>query len=379
MRSSLFSRFLPPCRAPRGFTLVELLVVITIIGILIALLLPVVQTSREAGRRINCASNLRQIGAAISAHVEAYGSFPPGATLCSDPDRSWCSSGTTFCVHCQGPNWNHYLIQHLDLAQLYADVLWCGENYENAVDEMEWGPQANHMGPGTQNIAAFLCPSSERRNPALDLTDIPWDVEGPYLMSRGNYAACWGAGVYINRTNPDGTPAPSPLDGLFGVTFLPGWNTTYQGLSYKGSWKINPSCGVLPAAVHDGLSNTMAASEVCFINSQAEGRGSWDTNMPGAASFMAKTGPNAKGTNSGFDAFDTVPMCDLTIPPDNPMHCTQNRSDANIWAAARSRHPFGVNVLMADGAAGFVSDSIGMEVWQALATISGGEVQPPPF
>jgi prepilin-type processing-associated H-X9-DG protein len=235
------------------------------------------------------------------------------------------------------------------------------------------------MGPGTQNIAAFLCPSSERRNPALDLTDIPWDVEGPYLMSRGNYAACWGAGVYINRTNPDGTPAPSPLDGLFGVTFLPGWNTTYQGLSYKGSWKINPSCGVLPAAVHDGLSNTMAASEVCFINSQAEGRGSWDTNMPGAASFMAKTGPNAKGTNSGFDAFDTVPMCDLTIPPDNPMHCTQNRSDANIWAAARSRHPFGVNVLMADGAAGFVSDSIGMEVWQALATISGGEVQPPPF
>ena len=210
MRSSLFSRFLPPCRALRGFTLVELLVVITIIGILIALLLPVVQTSREAGRRINCASNLRQIGAAISAHVEAYGSFPPGATLCSDPDRSWCSSGTTFCVHCQGPNWNHYLIQHLDLAQLYADVLWCGENYENAVDEMEWGPQANHMGPGTQNIAAFLCPSSERRNPALDLTDIPWDVEGPYLMSRGNYAACWARECISTGPIPMARPPRRP-------------------------------------------------------------------------------------------------------------------------------------------------------------------------
>lgn len=65
-----------------------------------------------------------------------------------------------------------------------------------------------------------------RRNPAYDTND--WDIEGPYIMSRGNYAACWGAGIYINKTNSDGTPASSPLDGLFGVTYIPGWNTTYS-------------------------------------------------------------------------------------------------------------------------------------------------------
>ena len=121
----------------------------------------------------------------------------------------------------------------------------------------------------------------------------------------------------------------------------------------------------------------MAVSEVCFVNSQLEARGTWGLNMPGAGGFMAKTRPNAKGSNSTDDAFDVVPMCDLTIPASDPMHCTQNRSDANIWAAARSRHPTGVNVLMADGAVGFVSDSIDIGIWQALATIAGGEAVTP--
>jgi prepilin-type processing-associated H-X9-DG protein len=94
---------------------------------------------------------------------------------------------------------------------------------------------------------------------------------------------------------------------------------------------------------------------------------------------MTKTRPNAKGSNSADDAFDVVPMCDTTIPSDNPMHCTQNRANAKIWAAARSRHPGGVSVLMADGAVGFVSDSVDIGVWQALATIAGEDVGARPF
>ncbi len=169
------------------------------------------------------------------------------------------------------------------------------------------------------------------------------------------------------------------MDGLFGVTFIPGWDTTYQAMDYKGPWKVCHTCGVRPAAVHDGLSNTMAVSEVCFINSQSEGRGTWSLNMPGAGGFMAKTRPNARGSNSTDDAFDVVPVCDLTIPASNPMHCTQDRSDAKIWAAARSRHPTGLNVAMADGSVGFVSNSVDFGVWQALATIAGNEVATRPF
>jgi prepilin-type processing-associated H-X9-DG protein len=184
--------------------------------------------------------------------------------------------------------------------------------------------------------------------------------------------------VYINATNADGTPAHSPADGLFGVTYIPGWNTTYRGIS-TGSWKVSPNNGVRPAAVRDGLSNTMAVSEVCFINSQSEGRGSWALNMAGAAFYMAKTRPNAQGTNNADDAFDTVPFCDLTIPASNPMHCNQNRNDGNTWAAARSRHPVGVNVVMADGAVGFVSNSVGIDIWQAMATIANSDTGNRPF
>ena len=119
---------------------------------------------------------------------------------------------------------------------MYAgDRVYGHELLENEVDELEWGFDLDHTGASTQNIAVYLCPSSERRDPSQDLTDGPWDMEGPYLMARGNYAACWAREIYINKTNPDGTPAPSPLDGLFGVTFIPGWNTTYSEQNYLGS------------------------------------------------------------------------------------------------------------------------------------------------
>jgi hypothetical protein len=123
----------------------------------------------------------------------------------------------------------------------------------------------------------------------------------------------------------------------------------------------------------------LAASEVCFINSQAEGRGSWDISMPGAGSFMAKTRPNASGSNSTDDAFDNTFDCDQTLPTTDPMHCTQNQTDANVWAAARSRHPTGVSVVMGDGAAGFVSNSVDFGVWQAIATINGNDPAARPF
>jgi prepilin-type N-terminal cleavage/methylation domain-containing protein/prepilin-type processing-associated H-X9-DG protein len=376
--SSLFSRLkLFPFRRRSGFTLVELLVVVAIIGTLIALLLPAVQAGREAGRKTQCANNLRHIGVALSTHAETYGAFPPGATLCSNPELSWCSTGSDlYCSYCQGPNWNHFILDQLGENTMFAGMLACATTKNNLPDRL------NDFLAGATNVAAYICPSNERRIPQMDASD--WDLEGFQKNGlgrpRGNYAGCWGAGYYVNSYNADGTPRSSPLDGLFGVTFIPGWNTTYASAGNVGSWKVCHTCGVRPESVHDGLSNTMAVSEVRFINSTMDGRGTWGIVMPGAGSFMAKTLPNAAGSNSAANAVDLVPVCDQSIPKTDPMYCPQtNRQNAQIWAAARSQHPTGVNVLMADGAAGFVSNSVSIDVWQSLATIADNDVAPRPF
>jgi len=136
-----------------GFTLIELLVVIAIIGILIALLLPAVQTAREAARMTQCANNLRQIGLAVQLYEEQHEVYVMGR----DTSSQW------------GVSWAFRLLPHMEQSGIYESM-----NYKQRVDSL-----ANAYAMRTP-VVTFVCPS--RRSPQpdrnFDDNDQPSKVRG---------------------------------------------------------------------------------------------------------------------------------------------------------------------------------------------------------
>ncbi|MEW4568867.1 DUF1559 domain-containing protein [Tautonia sp. JC769] len=160
-----------PVRAG-GFTLIELLVVIAIIGVLIALLLPAVQSAREAARRAQCLNNLRQMGIAFHGYHDAHRTFAPGGWLrASTPSLRWIA-------------WSALLLPHIEQASLY----------ESLNIDLPYNDPTNATA-GATVLSVYLCPSSSRPEPR---------VEG-----RGG---CDYGGIYGERiTSPNNPPKGTML------------------------------------------------------------------------------------------------------------------------------------------------------------------------
>ena len=234
---------------PRAFTLVELLVVITIIGILIALLLPAVQAAREAARRMQCNNNLKQLGLACLNHEQAQGYFPTagwGYEWVGEPDRG-------FNEHQMG-GWLYNVMPYMELAALHdqATVATTGTLTDEYKKRM------------ATPVGAFICPS--RRTPVPQPFNPPgnWKMQGPDSIGQfkpvntahNDYAASCGDFIWTQDygvTGGAGTKV-SVIDGWSSATWSGKISTYSTGVFYTHG---NTSMSAIP----DGASNTLLAGE----------------------------------------------------------------------------------------------------------------------
>ena len=310
----------------RGFTLVELLVVIGIIAILIALLLPAVNAAREAARKITCSSHLRQIGIALNGYHTARSRFPAFlVNRTGNPSR--------IADDDKGANWLVSLLPYVEEEPLF--------------DQWDQDAPANQNPGRSAEIALFKCPSDPHNS-------------GNHCTYAGGG---WARGNYGMNVSPCsfGTSGRGKLGGIGGANY-----------------------SVRIRHIKDGASKTVAVDELRAGLNENDIRGCWA--MPGlsvgtAAFFGDAHAPNASGGNS--DDMENCKVAGLAGDGSQRMGCFD--SDNTGQMAARSSHPGGVHVLMVDGSARFVGDDIDSKasrtscgprphgVWQALHTRAGGE------
>ena len=338
-------RLCPPGRK-LGFTLVELLVVIAIIGVLVALLLPAVQAAREAARRTQCLNNLKNLSLGALNHESSKKQLPPGRKF------DWWDSYT----------WTQFILPNIEQQAVYQLYWTITDPKFNGANNGSNGPigndprlkQARHS-----QIPLFYCPS--------DTTPMPNEMNtDAYGFWRGSYCGCTGAGdLYGDRVVALDGIQPGQWKGAMGVTHTPSNPPT----------TLNP--GVRLKEIADGTSRTVMFSEGLVPSTPDWGGAIGETiygNMGGAL-FSNYATPN----NSAADIIrgvcpkdqgdtDYLPLC-TTVDP-SPQG---KPSGSGIYAAARSVHQGGVNTSMVDGSIKFVSDSIDLAVWRAVATIGNDE------
>jgi len=314
-----------------GFTLVELLVVIAIIGVLVALLLPAVQTARESARRAQCSNNLRQVGLAMTQYADTYKSaFPVGEYSC-----------------CWG-TWLVALLPYIEQKALFDQYKHFGAVQNQAGNATSQTDATTRYG-GSQNLPVTKIQIQPYTCPSDSITASPGIFSG---ITFHNYVANHGNTTQA-RTSTFGTMLNGQPNKFKGAPFIK-----------VASWNSNPQT-MRFSDVSDGLSNTLAFSETVQGHANdLRGFAWWN----GGAHFETLLAPNT----SQPDVLESSSYCvtsDVYNPP-----CTGATTSNPTSIAARSRHPAGVMAALCDGSVRFVPNTINLDVWRGLSTAAGREV-----
>ena len=321
-------RHRPKAVGPRsrgGFTLIEALVVIGIIGILMALLLPAVQSAREAGRRLQCRANLKQIGVALHAYHAVHDMFP----------TSWSVSRPYLGIHALSEHCS--LLPQLEQGPLYDRI-----NMDLAYIDRTDGPIVENGTARRTTLALFLCPSDGEPN-----------HRNSYRFNRGRFNVTPGRvldGPFNQLARPsaaavrDGLSRTAFVSERIGGGFREGSPNRQRDMKYPFDGPIVTSDEeFIPRCLADvGDHWRVTAGRYWYYSGSLNAH----YNHNGRPNDQR---PSCYG--GGMGDWGSVGLC----PP-------------------RSFHPGGVHVLFGDGHTEWVGDSIEPRTWQSLGTHDAGDL-----
>ena len=301
----------------KGFSLIEMIVVIAIIAILIALLLPAVQQAREAARRTQCKNNLKQLGLAMHNYHDVHGVLPPG-TFTHTEGRGFGNGRDAW-------SWFAFVLPFIDQAPMYnsLDFNLPINGTPTAAAELRKG-----------NLPAMLCPSDDAVVEEAGAAE--------WQSPLHNFVVCFGN---TRMDNADDS----------GVTGLPGM---FEIVNAK---RLDD--------VKDGTSNTLMVGEIITPDDVNTWNSVGRTSVAMGSGFTTFLTPNSAANDRSNNCYNRLSGGQLG------QLCTDHGDDdwrLNVHAI-RSLHVGGAQVTLGDGSCRFISENIDLNLYRALGTRNGGE------